>query len=287
MQKGSNLPYYLMLFWATVIWGGTFTAVKYVVMDFPPLVGASLRFIITFLFLFPILLKREGIKALPSRYDLPSLTLMGLTGIFLYNMFFFYGMKTAAATDGALVVALSPVVTALLSTLLLKERFNLRQAVGFLLCFTGVSTIIAKGSWVVITTWAVNKGELLLFGCATSFAVYSVAGKWAMARVSPMTSTTFATGLGALMLTLVALPDYAQASLTQISLPAVLGLLYLAILGSGVAFLFWFFGVNRLGAGKASAFYNFVPVWSAVIAIIALGDYFEKHPKTYLHQKFF
>ncbi|MBO8127761.1 MAG: DMT family transporter [Peptococcaceae bacterium] len=272
MKKESNVLYYLMLFMAPVMWGGTFTAAKYVVMELHPLVGASLRFMISFLFLLPILLKREGVRSLPSRKDLPILAFLGLTGIFLYNIGFFYGMETAAATDGALVVASGPVVTAILSVLLLKEKFSFRQGIGFLLCFLGVTTIVAKGSWTVIATWAVNHGDLLLFGSAVSFAFYTVAGKKAMARVSPMASTTFATGFGALMLTLLALPYYSWNEITRVSMPAVMGLLYLAILGSGVAFLFWFFGVNRVGAGTGAVFINFVPVWSAITAMVFLDE---------------
>lgn len=170
-QPGFNSAY-LMLFLAPLFWGGAFVAAKYVVPELHPLVAASLRFLISFLVLLPVLLIREKGKALPAVRDWPLLVLLGLTGVFAYNAFFFYGIGSTAATDGALIVASSPILTALLSAIFLGERFTGRQVLGFILSILGVLNIVTKGDPAVLLTWDVNTGDLLFFGCALSWACY-------------------------------------------------------------------------------------------------------------------
>ncbi|MBE0467306.1 MAG: DMT family transporter [Candidatus Desulforudis sp.] len=270
-RPGSNSAY-LMLFTAPLFWGGAFVAAKYVVPELHPLVAASLRFLISFLVLLPVLLIREKGKAFPAVRDWPLLMLLGLTGVFAYNAFFFYGIGSTAATDGALIVASSPIFTALLSVIFLGERFTGRQVLGFFLSILGVLTIVTKGNPAVLLTWDVNTGDLLFFGCALSWACYSVAGRKTMARVTPLASTTFAIGLGAVLLTVAALPHYSLPVITGLSTAAFWSLMFLGVFASGIAYAFWFTGVHRVGAGRAGVFVNFAPLWAAFWAVLLLGE---------------
>jgi|Deesub1362A_J573_1020465.scaffolds.fasta_scaffold00112_74 drug/metabolite transporter (DMT)-like permease len=263
---------YLMLFLAPLLWGGAFVAAKYVVLELHPLAAASLRFLISFLVLFLVLLFWEGRAAFPRIRDLPLLAFLGLTGVFAYNALFFYGIGATAATDGALVVASSPVLTAALSALFLGERFGGRQLTGFLLSLLGMLTIITKGHPEVLLTWEIDKGGLLFLGCALSWACYSVAGKKAMTGFTPLAATTWATGLGAVFLTVAAVPYYVLPAVTGLSSMAFWSLMFLAVCASGIAFVFWFVGVDRVGAGRAGVFVNVAPLSAAVWAALILGE---------------
>ncbi len=264
--------HYLFLFLTAMMWGGAFVAAKFVVLEMHPLVAAAVRFSISFLFLLPFFLRWEGLKNLPKLRDLPVLLLLAATGVFLYNALFFYGMRTSAATDGALVIASSPMITAIISFFVLKERFGPGQLLGFFLCLAGVTVIITKGSLSVLAALAVNQGDLMLFGCAVSWAVYSVAGKIATGRMTPLASSTFSNGLGAVMLLIAAGPFLPRQSFLDLS-PATIGsMLFLAVFASGVAFVFWLVGVNKVGAGRTSIFVNMVPVWSALLGVLFLGE---------------
>lgn len=272
MLDNKNRSALVLLFLTPVFWGGAFVAAKFVVPELHPVVAASLRFLLSFLFLLPLLMIREGRRSLPALREVPLLMFLGLTGIFAYNVLFFYGMQTSQAADGALVVASSPVFTAVVAAVWLRERFCPGQLVGFALCLLGVLTIIAKGSPSVLINREYDPGDLLLLGCAVSFALYSVAGKLAMRRMSPLASTTWAIGFGALFLTLLAIPFYSWDMVAGMSTDALWALLFLAFFASGIAYVFWFAGVNKVGAGRSSVFVNFVPFWAAVAGLILLKE---------------
>ncbi|MDI6710682.1 MAG: DMT family transporter [Bacillota bacterium] len=263
---------YFLLIAAPAMWGGAFVAAKYLVLELHPTAAAAVRFIISFLFLLPFFLRIEGRRALPARRDLPVLLLLGASGVFAYNALFFYGMQWAAATDGSLVVASSPMLTVVLSVLFLRERFIWPQAAGLVLCLAGVTVIITKGSPDTLLGWQVNHGDILLLGCAASWAVYSVAGKVAMRRLSALASTTFSNGLGALMLIACAIPSLHWDSLVGLSARGWTSLLFLAVFASGIAFVFWLAGVRAIGAARSAVFVNLAPVSSALLGVLMLGE---------------
>jgi len=270
-ERSSAWPY-LLLIAAPAMWGGAFVAAKYLVLELHPMAAAGVRFVISFLFLLPFFLRIEGRSGLPGWRDLPVLLLLGASGVFAYNALFFYGMQWAAATDGSLVVASSPVLTVVLSVLFLREGFARLQAAGLVLCLAGVAVIIAKGSPDTLFRWRVNHGDLLLLGCAASWAVYSVAGKVAMRRLSALASTTFSNGLGALMLAACALPVLRWDSLAALSPRGWASLLFLAVFASGIAFVFWLAGVRAVGAARSAVFVNLAPLSSALLGVLMLGE---------------
>lgn len=181
-------------------------------------------------------------------------------------------MQWSAATDASLVIASSPVFTVILSLLFLRERFRWLQAAGLVLCLSGVTVIITKGSLGTLLEWQINHGDILLLGCAISWAVYSVTGKAAMRRLSALASTTFSNGLGALMLIACALPNLRWEALTGMSVRGWASLLFLAVFASGIAFVFWLAGVRALGAARSAVFVNLSPVSSAFFAVLLLGE---------------
>ena len=266
---------YIMLTVATVAWGGAFVAAKMVVTELHPMVAAAARFWLAFLCLLPLMLWKERAKAVVSRQCWPMLIFLGFSGIFLYNLLFFQGLKISAAMDGSLLVACGPVLTAVLSGLFLKEQLVLRQALGFLVSLSGVVVIVTKGVPTALLAWDVNPGDLMLICSALTWSFYSVAGKVAMKELSPMVTTTYGMGIGALMLTITAVPHLSNDAFAAITIKSVLGLGYLAVMASALGFVLWFEGIKRLGASRAAIFQNLVPLSGAILAILLLGEQLE------------
>lgn len=105
------------------------------------------------------------------------LAFLGLTGVFMYNILFFSGLKTVPAGRAALIIAATPTFIALGSALIFKEKFTLGKISGFILALTGVATIIGNGNPVSIITQGASYGDLCIIGCVISWAAYSLAGK--------------------------------------------------------------------------------------------------------------
>ncbi|RYD05376.1 hypothetical protein N752_08515 [Desulforamulus aquiferis] len=172
-----NMLSYLMLICATVSWGGAFVAAKVVVGELHPLVAATGRFWLAFFCLLPFMLWKERGKAKVALKDWPILIFLGLTGVFLYNVLFFKGLQISAAMDGSLLVACGPVFTVVLSGIILKERINIRQALGFIISLTGVIVIVTKGHPASLVGWDLNPGDIMLTISVLAWSLYSIGGK--------------------------------------------------------------------------------------------------------------
>ncbi|MGQ9497427.1 MAG: DMT family transporter [Desulfotomaculales bacterium] len=144
MDKQTGFAY-LALLLAQVFCGGAFVAAKIVVAQIDPQVAAAARFGLSFAVLMLFLVVFEKTPR-PALRDWLMLAALGFTGIFLYQEFFFHGMRFAAATDGALMVASNPVFTVLLAGWFLQERVGTAQVGGLLLSVAGMLIIITKGS---------------------------------------------------------------------------------------------------------------------------------------------
>ncbi|KKM10521.1 hypothetical protein SY88_12570 [Clostridiales bacterium PH28_bin88] len=262
-----------MYFVITILfWGGAWVAAKMVVAEIHPYVAGSIRFVLAFFILFPFLIAQEGRGALLRWRDVPVLAFQGATGVFLYNVMFLRGMQTTSAINGSLIVAAGPVITALVSSVYLRERVGLRQLAGFAVSLAGVLVIVSQGSWQVLRQIHFNPGDVLIGIAVISWSLYSVGGKVAMQRISPLANTTYSCGLGAIMLSLLAWPYFNDAGLFSASGQAIGALIYLAVFASAIAFFTWFKGVQQIGASRAAVFLYLVPVTAALHAIPILDE---------------
>ena len=145
----------------------------------------------------------------------------------------------------------------LLAGWFLQERVGTAQVGGLLLSVAGMLIIITKGSWEVLARHAFNPGDLLLLGCAAAWALYTVGGKKALDRFSPLALTTFASGFGTLFLLAAAFSDLGRSPLWSLNPAGIGSLVFLGVLASGVANVFWYVGVRGVGAGRAAV----LPTW--------------------------
>ena len=270
---------YLKLVLTTFFWGGTFVAARYAVGEAPPFFAASCRFMIASLVLIPLVAwqsrsEGRGFPMPANARQLAGLFSLGLTGVFLYNAVFFTGLKLTSASNGALIVAINPLLTAVLSAIWLRERVGLTQAAGLMLSLFGVTVVIARGSLSVVTSLSFNKGDLIMVGAPLCWALYSILGKKALARFTPLAATAYASLFGAALLVPAALLEHAAAGgpLPGFSWLGWLAILQLALLGTVIGFVWWYQGVQQIGTARAAVFVNLVPVFGAVLAALILGE---------------
>lgn len=266
------IPYVVVLL-TTLIWGGTNVVAKIGVGLAPAAGLAATRFIVAALCFTLLAAVTERSVFAIRRADLPLLTLLGLTGMAASNLLFFWGLTLAPVADAALLApAASPLMTALFAVLLLGERYNRRQVAGMGLSLAGVLCVI--GAAGLDPSGGPNRllGDSLLLLGSASWGLYTVLGRRALQRHSPLASVTWATLLGCPPLLLAAAPAGLDWLLhAPVALWA--SLLYLSLLGSVVALLTWSRSVRDLGAARAGQFTYLVPIWSLILAAIFLGEH--------------
>ncbi|MDT8999996.1 DMT family transporter [Paucibacter sp. APW11] len=255
------------------IWGGTFIAGRLVAAAMPASLGALLRYVVASLALCVAAWLIEGGLPRLTRRQWLSTAALGATGIFAYNLFFFGALKHLPASRTSLLIALNPVVTITLGTLLLREKLSARRWVGVALALAGVWVVISRGELGAALSQSVGLGEALMFGGVCSWAAYTLIGRTALRGLSPLAATCYASLWGTLMLGLATAAELQTWPAAEAFTPAVLGsLLYLGLIGTALAFVWYYQGVQRLGAARTVVFNNLVPVFGTVFGVLLLGE---------------
>ena len=257
-----------------LVWGGTFTSARLLGSELDPAVSAFLRFLLASSFLLALLYFKEGGLPRVNKKQLLFLLGMGLTGIAMYNLLFFYGLVHAEAGRGSLITATNPLLTALGAAFIFKERFTLVRILGFLLCISGAVLIITKGDLSTLAKDGIGAGELAFIGCAFSWAAYTLIGRFMSDKLSSLAIITYASCIGTVVLLFAALNTNLFSAISGLTLNAGLNLLYLSLLATVIGFVWFQEGVKILGAAKAAVFIYFMPVSAVFWAWLILDEKF-------------
>jgi len=263
---------YIKLFLTAIFWGGTFVAARVVAQHVPPYSASFLRFLTASLFLIGMVFLKEGRIPRLERHQVLPAVLLGMTGVFAYNVFFFLGLKSITASRASLIVACNPVLISLFSALFFRESLHAWKLAGIALCLAGATIVISHGHIASLFTGGVGWGELCLLGCVASWVTYSLIGKVIMKDFSPLAAVTYSCLIGGAAL---ALPAYLK------DLPGLagdfyaidwLGILYLGFFGTVLGFFWYYEGILAIGPSRASVFINFVPVSGVFFGWLLLGE---------------
>ncbi|EPR31432.1 protein of unknown function DUF6 transmembrane [Alkalidesulfovibrio alkalitolerans DSM 16529] len=263
---------YVKLVLSMLIWGGTWVAGRIVAAEMEPFSAAFLRFLFAGVFLLAVTFRVERRFPLPERGQLVPLALLGLTGIFGYNAFFFSALQTVEAGRASLIIASIPACMALLACLFMGERLSPSRLAGIPLSLFGVAVILSDFHPERLFTGGVGRGELFLFGCVASWTAYSLLGKRFMTTMSPLFAVTWSCLMGCALLFPFALGEGLAARVATVS-PAVWGnLVFLGVMATGLAFCWYYAAIKAIGASRAGVFINLVPVAAIGLGVLILGE---------------
>ncbi len=264
---------YFKLFLTAVFWGGTFIAGRVLAQEVQPYSGSFLRFLVACMCMIPLVRHFEGRIQPLRKKQLLLVFLSGMTGVFLYNVFFLTGLQTVPASRASVIVASNPVFISLFAALLFHgERLTLLKGIGIVLSVSGAVWVISRGNPAEILQGGIGRGELLIFGCVLSWVSYSLIGKIVMKDVQPVSAVTWACLFGAAALLPAALFEGMMANLTRYSPVAWLSIVYLGFFGTCLGFVWYYEGIKQIGPSKSAVFINFVPISAVVMAFFLLGE---------------
>ena len=259
----------LLLLLTMTVWGSTFVVTKDLVALWPPFTLALVRVGLGTLVLLPLALSRH------RRGDhLPwsSLWLMGLIGVALYYLTFNLAMVYVSASQGALVQASIPAMTALVAVLWLRERASAMRWLGIALSVGGV-LIVFSGSAGNGGGESPMFGNFLMFASVVCWGLYTSLAK-RVAGFDSLVVTVAVMGTGTLLL--VPLAGYeiiaAGEGLSPLPLRGWLGILYLGAMASGLAYALYNASLRHLDASAVGVYTNLIPVVGVLTGVILLGE---------------
>lgn len=263
---------YLKLLLTAVFWGGTFVAGRSVSQNIGPFSIAFLRFATASIFLILLTWTTEGKLPRLKKVQVLPIILLGMTGIFTYNVMFFKGLKIIEAGRASLVIATCPIFITVASALFLKEKINLIKALGIIMSVSGALIVVSKGSLREIFKGSFGWGEFYIFCCVLSWVAYSLIGKAVMDDLTPLVSVSYSAVVGAIALSIPAYFEGLIQNMRHHSVMDWLSIVYLCIFGTVVGFVWYYEGIKQIGPTKAGLFINFVPVFAILFAFFILGE---------------
>ncbi|MDH6231363.1 drug/metabolite transporter (DMT)-like permease [Mesorhizobium soli] len=245
-------------------WASAFPAIRAGLAAFGPLELGAMR--------FGIAAVPAAIFLLVTRPPLPRLkeawrfVCGGVLFVALYTVLLNIGEQTVSAGAASFIINISPILTAILATVTLGERFSGAAWVGTFLSFAGVGIIaIGEGQG-----FELNQGALFILGGALCTTINTVVQKPLFAQHRPLTVSAWNMVIGALCLA-PALPSaFAQASTADTQ--ALGAAIYLGIVPSLIAYASWAVALSRLPASRASNFLYCVPPVATLIGFVWLGE---------------
>jgi len=261
---------YLKLVLTMIFWGGTFVAGRQLAGQMGPFAAAFIRFTIATACLLAFVRAREGGLPRLDRRSLLGVLLLGATGVFAYNAFFFTGLASVPAGRAAVIIAANPIGIALGAALFFGEGVTGRQALGIALSVAGAAEVIGHGAPLSLFASGLTPGDAAILGCVVSWSAYSLLGKAVMSRVSPLGAVTWSSLAGTLLL----LPPALVEGLAPAAYPwsAWMAAAYLGVFGTVLGFTWFYEGILAVGPSRAGVFINLVPVSAVIMAWFVLDE---------------
>ena len=259
-----------LLLLTALIWGVNFSVVKFALSELPPLAFNTIRFSAAGAVMTAAILA-SGQHWRFERRHLPGLLALGLLGNAAYQLVFIFGAAATTADNTALILATVPAWVALAGSLAGLERLRPAAWLGVGLSLLGIGLIVLGSDRAAHLRFggATLRGDALILLCTLCWSAYTLLTRPAVRRYGVLSVTSFCTLTGAVPLVLLGLPQLASATAS----PAV----WAAAVQSGVcavalAYLFWNYGVARLGSARTALYANLTPPIALLTAWLGLGE---------------
>ena len=184
----------------------------------------------------------------------------GAIGITYYNLAINYGETVVAAGTASMLIASTPIWTAVLAMVILGERLPLRGWVGVWISFAGVVLIAySEGGGLRLSPQA-----LIILSCAFTSAIYMVQQKKLLARYSALEFTAYSIWAGTLLM--LPFSGGLLSEMRHANFAATAAAIYLGVFPGAIAYVAWAYVLSRNDAGPTTTLLYVTPVLAIVIA---------------------
>ena len=270
-SPGSMASGSLALALIAIVWGINFSVIKVGLDSLEPFAFNALRFPIASLVLLIVLLAR-GQFGLPEREDFPRILVLGLLGNVVYQVNFIIGIDRTLAGNASLLLATTPVWTAVLSAGVGHERLKGAFWLGLLGAIAGMVLVVIGNRTGLRLSGDTAAGDLLMVGASMVWAVYTVGSRDLIRRYGPLPLAAWTLWAGTAGLLVLGAPDLVSTDFSAVGAGAWISVMYAGAFGIGIAYALWYYGVDVMGSARTALYSNAVPVVAIVVAWIWLAE---------------
>ena len=283
MGNGKQLRVHGLMILVVFSWGMAWAVGRILALGLPPMTGAWLRYVLTmalfYLWFVGRALKGNDVNWLPTgRQTWRTLTLIAITGVLGYQVFFMNGMRLTAAGDASLIITFNPIFTVLLAAPMLGQQISRKMFVGLFCGFIGVA---------VVTGWSPNTdipfedrilGDLMILLASLNWAMTTNNTKRMMEqrngeqKATTLEIVVWYSLIGTVLLTPLAAWETWQHGIPEPTLTDWYAIIYLAAISTVLAYYWFAIGVEKLGATAASSYIFLMPVFGVLGGVILLDE---------------
>lgn len=264
-SKNKSWWTYPILLLCVIIWGSNFIIGKVLVDHFDPYSITVIRLIAINLFLWLFASRHFHMPMVPLKVWLVIIS-SGIIGIAVNQYTFFLGLVTASPVTSALILAVAPIMTAILTIPVFGERRGLKFWLGALLAFAGVSLSTFDGSAL---TFGLGEGIIVI--TMLTFAIFMILIQWLSQHINAIQLTLLSNFSGLLFL-LPFLPAADYGRLASSTWPMWLLLMLSGIIVHGISNMIWNREMPKVGAANASLLMNMEPFVAMLGTALVLGS---------------
>jgi drug/metabolite transporter (DMT)-like permease len=258
---------------AVVVWGASFVATKVALQYTSPDVVVWLRFAMGVVILGIAVLVR-GKFALPDKWDWMYFALLGFLGITFHQWLQSNGLVTAQATTTAWIVATTPIFMALLGWLALKEKLSWLQVGGIILSTIGVMLVVTRGDLSQLIGGKFGTlGDFLILISAPNWAVFSILSRRGLKKYPATLMMFYVMAFGLFFSSIIFFSQGGIGQIGKIPWDGWVGIAFLGVFCSGLAYIFWYDALQALPAAQTGAFLYLEPVATLIVAALILGEH--------------
>lgn len=271
MPKSKLIPILEALF-AVTVWGASFIATKVALRDVSPITVVWLRFAMGVAILGLAVAGRRQF-ALPEKNEWLYFGLLGFLGITFHQWLQSTALTTSRASTTAWIVGTTPVFMALLGWLALREKLSWLQISGILLAALGVLLVVTDGDLRSISLGQFGQpGDVLVLVSSVNWAVFSVLSRRGLASHPAARMMFYVMALGWLFSSLLFFSGPGLGEIQQLSTGGWLGIGFLGVFCSGLAYIAWYDALQALPAAQLGAFLYLEPPVAVVVAAVILAE---------------
>lgn len=261
------MPYFFPLF-AVLVWAGNTIVNKLAVGQIGPAEIGFFRWLVVGILLTPFVLRPLLARRRELAPQLGRIVVLGLLGMAVYQCLAYYAAPMTTATNMGMILALMPLMSIGLASVLLRQRLHVGAVAGSLVSLLGVLLVITHGDLRALLHQGVGLGDGMMLVATLAYALYGVLLKKWQFRL-PALQFLY---LQVLVAIIALFPLYLLSphqGLNAGNLPLVA---YAGLLASIAAPLAWMRGVQEMGPNRMAQFVNLSPVATATIAALVLDE---------------
>lgn len=268
----NNLPFLVL---PPLFWAGNFVVGKVLHTYIPPFSLAFLRWIIAFFVILPFAWRFMQRDRLLYKQHLRLVILTAILGVVCFNSLIYKGLHDTSTTNALLLNSCIPILIILFGRLFYAQKLKSIQLIGLFISLMGVFSIILQGNIARLLTLSFNSGDLWVFSAMVCWAFYTILTKSIPMEINKIGLIAVQMVIAIVALLPLFLWELVSSQQFIFSEQSFMGLLYIGIFPSVIAYILFSLAVEKVGAVRAGLSIHLIPVFGVLLSVGLLGESFQ------------